>query len=80
MNHSILFKQHGSAHITRGQSYSVDRTVVHYASMLASACNNATHFSRNKCQGSSTHYFANDLSGESTKAWPRGDTARHGGN
>ena len=40
MGHSILFKQCGSDHMTRGRSHAIDRLVIHYTATLASARNN----------------------------------------
>lgn len=80
MGHSILFKQCGSDHMTRGRSRAVDRIVVHYTGTLASARNNATYFSRNEHQGSSAHYFVDDLSDEIYQSVAEGDTAWHAGN
>lgn len=56
MAYSILFKQCGSDHMTRGRSRAIDRIVVHFTATLASARNNATYFSRNEGQGASAHY------------------------
>lgn len=55
MGHSILFKQCGSNHITRGRSHAIDRIVVHYTATLASARNNAIYFSHNERQDPSAH-------------------------
>ena len=72
MAYSILFKQCGSDHMTRGRSRAVDRIVVHFTATLASARNNATYFARNEGQGASAHYFVDDITPEdSTRAWPR---------
>ena len=80
MGHSILFKQCGSDHMTRGRSRAIDRIVVHYTGTLASARNNATYFSRNERQGSSAHYFVDDLSDGIYQSVAEGDTAWHAGN
>lgn len=47
MAYSILFKQCGSDHMTRGRSRAIDRIVMHFTATLASARNNATYFARN---------------------------------
>ena len=44
MGHSILFKQCGSDHMTCGRSHAIDRIVIHYTAILASARNNAIYF------------------------------------
>lgn len=80
MAHSILFKQCGSDHMTRGRSRLIDRIVVHYTSTLASARNNAIYFSRNERQGSSAHYFVDDISDEIYQSVEDADTAWHAGN
>ena len=64
MAYSILFKQCGSDHMTRGRSRAIDRIVVHFTATLASARNNATYFARNEGQGASAHYFVDDITGE----------------
>lgn len=51
MAYSILFKQCGSDHMTRGRSRAIDRIVVHFTATLASARNNATYFARNEDLG-----------------------------
>lgn len=79
MAYSILFKQCGSDHMTRGRSRAVDRIVVHYTGTLASARNNATYFSRNEGQGASAHYFVDDISPEIYQSVAEGDTAWHAG-
>lgn len=79
MAYSILFKQCGSDHMTRGRSRSVDRIVVHYTGTLASARNNATYFSRNEGQGASAHYFIDDITPEIYQSVAEGDTAWHAG-
>lgn len=79
MAYSILFKQCGSDHMTRGRSRAVDRIVVHYTGTLASARNNATYFSRNERQGASAHYFVDDISPEIYQSVAEGDTAWHAG-
>lgn len=43
MGHSILFKQCGSDHMTRGRSHAIDRIVIHHKATLASARNNAIY-------------------------------------
>lgn len=48
MAHSVLFKQCGADHMTRGRLRPVDRIVVHYTSTLASALNNAVYSSHNE--------------------------------
>ena len=53
MAYSILFKQCGSDHMTRGRPRAIDRIVVHFTATLASARNNATYFARNEGQGAS---------------------------
>ena len=80
MAHSILFKQCGGDHMTRGRSHVIDRIVVHYTSTLASARNNAIYFSRNERQGSSAHYFVDDISDEIYQSVDEADTAWHAGN
>ena len=80
MAYSILFKQCGSDHMTRGRSRAVDRIVVHFTATLASARNNATYFSRNEGQGSSAHYFVDDITPEIYQSVAEGDTAWHAGN
>lgn len=80
MGHSILFKQCGSDHMTRGRSHAIDRTVIHYAATLASAHNNAVYYSRNERQGSSAHYFVDDITDEIYQSVAEGDTAWHAGN
>lgn len=80
MGHSILFKQCGSDHMTRGRSHAIDRTVIHYAATLASARNNAVYYSRNERQGSSAHYFVDDITDEIYQSVAEGDTAWHAGN
>ena len=79
MAHSILFKQCGSDHMTRGRSRAVDRIVVHFTATLASARNNATYFSRNEGQGASAHYFVDDITPEIYQSVAEGDTAWHAG-
>ena len=79
MAYSILFKQCGGDHMTRGRSRAVDRIVVHYTGTLASARNNATYFSRNERQGASAHYFVDDISPEIYQSVAEGDTAWHAG-
>lgn len=79
MAYSILFKQCGSDHMTRGRSRSVDRIVVHFTATLVSARNNATYFSRNEGQGASAHYFVDDISPEIYQSVAEGDTAWHAG-
>ena len=80
MAYSILFKQCGSDHMTRGRSHAIDRIVVHFTATLASARNNATYFSRNEGQGASAHYFVDDISPEIYQSVAEGDTAWHAGN
>ena len=80
MAYSILFKQCGSDHMTRGRSHVVDRIVVHFTATLASARNNATYFSRNEGQGASAHYFIDDITPEIYQSVAEGDTAWHAGN
>lgn len=80
MAYSILFKQCGSDHMTRGRSRAVDRIVVHFTATLASARNNATYFARNEGQGASAHYFVDDISPEIYQSVAEGDTAWHAGN
>ncbi|OUN42586.1 N-acetylmuramoyl-L-alanine amidase [Enorma massiliensis] len=79
MAHSILFKQCGSDHMTRGRSRAVDRIVVHFTATLASARNNATYFARNEGQGASAHYFVDDITPEIYQSVAEGDTAWHAG-
>lgn len=79
MTYSILFKQCGSDHMTRGRSRSVDRIVVHFTATLASARNNATYFARNEGQGASAHYFVDDITPEIYQSVAEGDTAWHAG-
>ena len=80
MAYSILFKQCGSDHMTRGRSHAIDRIVVHFTATLASARNNATYFSRNEGQGASAHYFVDDITPEIYQSVAEGDTAWHAGN
>lgn len=80
MAYSILFKQCGSDHMTRGRTRAIDRIVVHYTGTTASARNNATYFSRNEGQGASAHYFLDDISSEIYQSVAEGDTAWHAGN
>ncbi len=80
MAYSILFKQCGSDHMTRGRSRAIDRIVVHYTGTTASARNNATYFSRNESQGASAHYFVDDITPEIYQSVAEGDTAWHAGN
>lgn len=80
MAYSILFKQCGSDHMTRGRSRAVDRIVVHFTATLASARNNVTYFARNEGQGASAHYFVDDISPEIYQSVAEGDTAWHAGN
>ena len=80
MGHSILFKQCGSDHMTRGRPRLIDRIVVHCTSTLASARNNAIYFSRNERQGSSAHYFVDDITGEIYQSVDDADAAWHAGN
>lgn len=75
MGHSILFKQCGSEHMTRGRSYAIGRIVIHHTATLASARNNAIYFSRNERQRSSAHYFADDITDEIYQSVAEGDTA-----
>lgn len=79
MAHSILFKKCGADHMTRGRLRPVDRIVVHYTSTLASARNNAIYFSRNERQGSSAHYFVDDITVEIYQSVAEADTAWHAG-
>ena len=79
MAYSILFKQCGSDHMTRGRSRAIDRIVVHFTATLASARNNATYFSRNEGQGASAHYFVDDITPEIYQSVAEGDTAWHAG-
>lgn len=79
MAHSILFKQCGSDHMTRGRSRAIDRIVVHFTATLASARNNATYFARNEGQGASAHYFVDDITPEIYQSVAEGDTAWHAG-
>lgn len=76
---SILFKQCGSDHMTRGRSRAVDRIVVHYTGTSASARNDVTYFARNEGQGSSAHYFVDDLTEEIYQSVAEGVTAWHAG-
>ena len=80
MAYSILFKQCGSDHMTRGRSRVIDRIVVHFTATLASARNNATYFARNEGQGASAHYFVDDITPEIYQSVAEGDTAWHAGN
>lgn len=80
MGHSILFKRCGSDHMTRGRSHAIDRIVIHYTATLASASNNAIYFSRNERQGSSAHYFVDDITDEIYQSVTEGDTAWRAGN
>ena len=79
MAYSILFKQCGSDHMTRGRSRAIDRIVVHFTATLASARNNATYFARNEGQGASAHYFVDDVTPEIYQSVAEGDTAWHAG-
>ena len=80
MAYSILFKQCGSDHMTRGRSRAIDRIVVHFTATLASARNNATYFARNEGQGASAHYFVDDITPEIYQSVAEGDTAGLAGN
>lgn len=80
MAYSILFKQCGSDHMTRGRPGAIDRIVVHFTATLASARNNATYFARNEGQGASAHYFIDDITPEIYQSVAEGDTAWHAGN
>ena len=71
MAYSILFKQCGSDHMTRGRSRAIDRIVVHFTATLASARNNAMYFARNEGQGASAHHFVATSRPRSTRAWRR---------
>lgn len=66
--------------MTRGRPRLIDRIVVHYTSTLASARNNAIYFSRNERQGSSAHYFVDDITDEIYQSVDDADTAWHAGN
>ena len=79
MAYSILFKQCGGDHMTRGRSRAIDRIVVHFTATLASARNNATYFARNEGQGASAHYFVDDITPEIYQSVAEGDTAWHAG-
>lgn len=79
MAYSVLFKQCGSDHMTRGRSRAIDRIVVHFTATLASARNNATYFARNEGQGASAHYFVDDITPEIYQSVAEGDTAWHAG-
>ena len=79
MAYSILFKQCGSDHMTRGRSRAIDHIVVHFTATLASARNNATYFARNEGQGASAHYFVDDITPEIYQSVAEGDTAWHAG-
>ena len=79
MAYSILFKQCGSDHMTRGRPRAIDRIVVHFTATLASARNNATYFARNEGQGASAHYFVDDITPEIYQSVAEGDTAWHAG-
>lgn len=79
MTCSILFKQCGSDHMTRGRSRAIDRIVVHFTATLASARNNATYFARNEGQGASAPYFVDDITPEIYQSVAEGDTAWHAG-
>lgn len=79
MAYSILFKQCGSDHMTRGRSRAIDRIVVHFTATLASARNNATYFARNEGQGASAHYFVDDITPEIYQSVAEGGTAWHAG-
>lgn len=63
--------------MTRGRSHAVDWIVAHYTATLASTHDNAIFFSRNEGQGSSAHYFIDDLSHEIYQSVAEGDTAWH---
>ena len=80
MGHSILFKQCGNDHMTRGRSHAIDRIVIHYTATLASARNNAIYFSRNERQGSSARYFVDDVTDEIYQSVAEVDTAWRAGN
>ena len=71
MAYSILFKQCGSDHMTRGRSRAIARIVVHFTATLASA--------RNEGQGASAHYFVDDITPEIYQSVAEGDTAWHAG-
>ena len=79
MAYSILFKQCGSDHMTRGRSRAIDRIVAHFTATLASARNNATYFARNEGQGASAHYFVDDITPEIYQSVAEGGTAWHAG-
>lgn len=79
MAYSILFKQCGSDHMTRGRSRAIDRIVMHFTATLASARNNATYFARNEGQGASAHYFVDDITPEIYQSVAEGGTAWHAG-
>ena len=79
MAYSILFKQCGSDHMTRGRSRAIDRIVAHFTATLASARNNATYFARNEGQGASAHHFVDDITPEIYQSVAEGDTAWHAG-
>lgn len=66
--------------MTRGRSHAIDRIVIHNAATLASARNNAIYYSRNERQGSSAHYFVDDITDEIYQSVAEGDTAWHAGN
>lgn len=71
MAYSILFKQCGSDHMTRGRSRAIDRIVVHFTATLASARNNATYFARNEGQAPPRTTSSTTSRPRSTRAWRR---------
>lgn len=71
MTYSILFKQRGSDHMTRGRSRALDRIVVRHTGTTASARNNATYFSRNEGQGTSATISRMTSPQRSTRASPK---------
>ncbi len=79
MSWPILFKQCGDDHMTKGRSRPVDHLVIHYTATTASARNNAIYFSRNESQGSSAHYFIDDITEEIYQSVAEEDTAWHAG-
>ena len=79
MTCAVLFRQCGSDHMTRGRTRKIDHIVEHYTGTVASAKNNAIYFSRNEGQGSSAHYFVDDITDEIYQSVADGDTAWHAG-
>lgn len=80
MRHSILFKQCGSDRMTRGRSHAIDRIVIHCTATLASTRKQRELLLGNERQGSSAHYFVDDITDEIYQSVAEGGIARHAGN